>query len=385
MITPLERFRSVIGRGAFDRVPLEMSASPEMWNTLKTFLREDDVSKILLQVFRIDILDATPRSTAPIRQYADGTYDNLWGVRMKRQVYGDGKGAYNEAIGYPLADARSIDDVARHPWPSAEWYDYSGAVATMRRVPAYPFRTGYVAPGWWSWEMRGMSRFFEDLLAEPKIAEAVIQHVSDFCFDYYHRLIDAARERIGKNFCYIQIADDWASQDGLMISPHLFRRFFKRHYQRIIDLAHDAGLLVEFHCCGAVRELIPELIDMGVDILNPVQTGAAGMAPGELKRLYGNDLAFSGGVDVQTILPSGSVAQVKEYVKRLLDTLGSDGGYILGPTHLIQIGTPPENVVAMVQAVHEYYSQKNVVPPTGPGIGQGTVEVSWFSDPCGSS
>lgn len=124
-------------------------------------------------------------------------------------------------------------------------------------------------------------------------------------------------------------------------------------------MAHSAGLKVEFHCCGSAVGLIPEFIETGIDILNPIQTSAKGMTPHILKEKYGKYLAFSGGVDVQTVLPFGTPEKVKDEVKYLLDTMGKDGGYILEPSHSIQAGTPPENVVAMYEAVYEYYDIKN--------------------------
>ncbi|MCL2519189.1 MAG: methyltransferase, partial [Oscillospiraceae bacterium] len=138
------------------------------------------------------------------------------------------------------------------------------------------------------------------------------------------------------------------------ISIEMFRKFFKRHYRRIIDLAHSAGAVVQFHCCGCQLGLIPEFIDLGVDIMNPLQTSAKGMVPHKLKEEYGDYISFSGGVDVQTVLPHGTPESVREEVFYLLDTF-KNGGYILHPSHNIQVDTPPENVIAMVNAVFEYY------------------------------
>jgi uroporphyrinogen decarboxylase len=126
-------------------------------------------------------------------------------------------------------------------------------------------------------------------------------------------------------------------------------------------MAHSAGILVEFHCCGSQPNLIPEFLDLGVDILTPLQTSAKDMTPHKLKEEFGGYISFSGGVDVQTILPHGTPESVRDYVFYLLDTVGKGGGYILQPSHAIQVDTPPENVIAMVDALYEYYG----MPATG--------------------
>jgi uroporphyrinogen decarboxylase len=144
-------------------------------------------------------------------------------------------------------------------------------------------------------------------------------------------------------------------QDGLLLGRETFHRFYAREYRRLIDLAHSSGLKVEFHSCGAARELYRDFAEVGVDIMNPVQTSARGMVPHEIKEEFGRDLAFSGGIDVQQLLPNATVRQVQDQVRYLLDSLGKDGGYIPGPAHNIQLGTPPENVVAMYRAMDEYF------------------------------
>lgn len=356
-MTSLQRYRAMLQRQPFDRVALQFGATGECWQQLAEYLGEKDYEKVVFGRFGVDLRGAWPAWTGPEGQkFADGSWLNSWGVHMRRQSYGDGRGTYDEAIAYPLANATSVADVERHAWPKPEWHDFSSVATALRQQPEAPFIIGYAAIGWWSWEMRGMEQFLQDLLVEPEVAAAIVDHVADYAYDYFRALIDANREHIARNFVAIQLADDWATQNGLLISPTLYRRFFKKHYQRIIDYAHAAGLRVEFHCCGAVRELIPELIDTGIDILNPIQTSATGMDPQELKRLYGRQIAFSGGIDVQSVLPVRDPQGVKAEVHHLLDTMGADGGYILGPSHAIQVDTPPANIVAMYEAVQEHYA-----------------------------
>ena len=187
------------------------------------------------------------------------------------------------------------------------------------------------------------------------LAEAITRHIADFGYEYFKRLLETVKEHIGRNVVCIHLADDWGMQDGLLLGRDTFRRFYAREYRRLIDLAHGYDLKVEFHSCGAARELYRDFADVGVDIMNPVQTSARGMVPHEIKEEFGKDLAFSGGIDVQQVLPNASVQEVRDEIRYLLDSLGKEGGYIPGPAHNIQLGTPPENVVAMYRAMDEYY------------------------------
>ena len=239
-------------------------------------------------------------------------------------------------------------------WPQADWFDHEGILPAIQAYPDYPFMVGYLSIGWFSWEVRGLAQCLEDFYLAAKIAEAIAQHIADFGYEYYTRLLETVKDYIGKNVVCIHLADDWGRQDGLLMGPNIFDRFYARHYRRLIDLAHSYGLKVEFHSCGAARSLYPKFIEVGVDIMNPVQTSAKGMIPAEIKEEFGQDLAFSGAIDVQQLLPYASREQVKEEVKRVLDAMGGDGGFFPGPAHNIQLGTPPENVVAMYEAMDEY-------------------------------
>ena len=363
-MTHLQRWKAAIGRGSFDRLPRFFSATGEFMEALKGHLGSD-LDTILYQVFDIDYrfqgsgMEAKawePEYIGPeLPRYPDGTFENLWGSRQKLMYHRDGGGAYTETFEYALAAAETVAEVDAHRWPEADWFDFAGLLPALERHPDYPFMVGYLAIGWFSWEVRGMEQCMVDLALNPKIAEAITRHIADFGYEYFRRLLETVKGYVGKNVVCIHLADDWGMQEGLLLGRDTFQRFYAREYRRLIDLAHAYDLKVEFHSCGAARELYRDFADVGVDIMNPVQTSARGMDPREIKREFGRDLAFSGGVDVQQMLPNSTVAEVKAQVKYLLDTLGAGGGYIPGPAHNIQLGTPPENVLAMYQAMDEYY------------------------------
>ena len=139
-----------------------------------------------------------------------------------------------------------------------------------------------------------------------------------------------------------------------MFSPEMWRRFFKSQLTELMGVCHDAGIHTFYHSCGSIVPIIPDLIEAGVDILDPIQTKAEGMVPEVLKEKFGNDLVFHGGVDEQELLPRGTVEDVTAEVRHLISTLGQGGGYILSSSHTLQPDTPPENIVAMFDTVKGY-------------------------------
>ena len=360
----LQRWKNTIERKSVDRLPRFYLGTQEFTDSLMAHMKMD-LDDILYNVFDIDYRfqndGCEGKSWEPVyigpelKTYEDGTFDNIWGSRQRKQFHQDGKGSYIETIAFALANASTVAEIDSHNWPQADWFDYQSIIEPIKQYPQYPFMVGYLSLGWFSWETRGMAKCMEDLYLDPTIAEAVVKHISDFGFEYYSRILNTVKDHIGKNVVAIHLADDWGTQDGLLMGPDIFDKYFAKHYRRFTDLAHSYGLKVEFHSCGAARQLYGRMADVGVDIMNPVQTSAAGMVPAEIKAEYGKDLAFSGAIDVQQVLPNASVQEVKDEVKSVLDAMGKDGGFFPGPAHNIQLGTPPENVVAMYEAMDEYF------------------------------
>ena len=183
----------------------------------------------------------------------------------------------------------------------------------------------------------------------PEVVEAILEHMLEFYIEQTSRILKAAEGRIDM----VYIGDDLGSQQTLLISPNMFRQFLKGRWKRFIDTIKSrfgAHLKFHFHSCGAVVELIPDLIEMGIDILNPLQPRAKGMDLKRLKDNFGSKLCFSGGLDIQRLLPYGTPQEVRSEAERLVRVLGRDGGYIACPAHAIQPDTPIENVLAMLKA-----------------------------------
>jgi uroporphyrinogen decarboxylase len=201
---------------------------------------------------------------------------------------------------------------------------------------------------------RGAENFYCDLLAKTPFAEALMDAVLAIKMAYWSR----ALELVGKDVMMISEADDLCTQTGLLISPELYRDLIKPRHTRLFEhIRKQAATDVKifYHCCGAVAPILPDLIESGIDVLNPVQVSAAGMDTKELKRRFGKDLTFyGGGVDTQHVLPYGTPDHVRDEVRRRIDELAPGGGFIFATVHNIQADVPPENILAMWETVREY-------------------------------
>ncbi|MBU4290007.1 MAG: uroporphyrinogen decarboxylase family protein [Verrucomicrobia bacterium] len=200
--------------------------------------------------------------------------------------------------------------------------------------------------------LRGFEQFMMDLLADPDMAQCIMRHLADTFITRFDRFYAA----IGPYIQIVNVNDDLGTQAGPQLSPELYRKMVKPYQQKVYrHIKQHPGLFLFLHTDGAVRDLIPDFMEMGVDILNPVQFTCARMDLKELKAEFGRDIAFwGGGCDTQTILPTASPARVKEHVKTCLDILMPGGGFVFNQLHNIQPDVPPENIMAMYEAVHEH-------------------------------
>jgi uroporphyrinogen decarboxylase len=189
-----------------------------------------------------------------------------------------------------------------------------------------------------------------DLLVNPELASYCLDILFDLAYESTVRIYEAIPGRV--NISYV--AEDFGSQASLLFSPKQIRTIFIPRMKRMINLAHSAGAYAFFHSDGAVRPILPDMIAAGIDVLNPIQWRCVGMERAGLKRDFGEDLIFHGGVDNQQTLPFSAPADVREEVGANIEILGAGGGYIIAPCHNIQPNTPPENVVAMYEAGREF-------------------------------
>ena len=295
---------------------------------------------------------ADPRRAAVREDGPFLVYTDEWGVgrRMPR----DG-GLYYDVFHHPLA----VDEL-EGAWRDYRWPDpadparFAGLAQEARQARdsnRFVVLMG-LCPGvveMYSW-LRGYERFYADLATEPEIVSRFLDQMVELKTAYWRRALAETEGCVDA----VNEADDMAGQTAMLFSPAMYRRLIKPYHRRLFSAIKQAapGVQLIFHSCGAVRPIIPDLIEIGVDILNPVQITAAGMHPFELKREFGRDIVFwGGGIDAQQTLSSGTAQQVREEVKRNVEALAPGGGFVFAPTHIIQPNVPPENLMAMWEAL----------------------------------
>ena len=259
---------------------------------------------------------------------------------------------------HPLPEASTLDDIERYSWPDMDDPSRVAHVRQQARRLAEEDRYAIIATPWLlfplerAFAMQGMDKFLLNLALQPDFAEALLRKIAGLC----QQLMGKFLHELGENVDIIKIGDDLGTQDRLLISPRMYRQMLKPiHADYISFIKERTRAKVFFHTDGDVFDLLDDFVEIGVDILNPIQTSAGRMANlAELKRRYGRNLVFCGAVDTQRILPFSSPEQVRQEVRRVIDLLGPGGGYLLTSVHTIMDEVPPENILAMVDAAVEY-------------------------------
>jgi uroporphyrinogen decarboxylase len=343
-----------------DRVPCDFWAdkmvSQKLMSVLGLHKMED-----LLDYFNIDVrfIEGSVYSGPEIKNLNDGSWLDIWGVRRKRVYFENenpAKGFYDHVIDHPLALAKTARDVEKYQgWPSVDWYDYSKVEQAAQQHAEYAVicggdRLNRTAQLKTAMYLRGVEQIMLDLASNSRLVEAIIERTVGFYLENNERLFKNAHGKIDIFF----MGDDFGTQNGLMMSLPMWRKYFRPGFRKFIDLAHLYGIKVMHHSCGAIEPLIPDFIDCGLDILQSLQPQAAGMDLASIKRKFGRNICFQGGMDIQSILPFGTASEVRHEVRRVMMALAPGGGYIFGTAHNIQAETPVENILAMYEAAGEY-------------------------------
>ena len=202
------------------------------------------------------------------------------------------------------------------------------------------------------WYMRGLENLFIDMVTQPEVLETLIDRTLQFWLDWFRLFLDEAGDVVD----VIMIGDDLAGQDGPLFAPRLYRSIIKPRQKRLVQYIRSrTKARIWYHSCGAILEYLPDLVDNGIDVINPVQISAKGMDPVRLKAEFGDRLVFwGGGIDTQHVLPRASPEEVREHVRRNITALKPGGGYVFNNVHNIQADVPPENVLAMFDAAYEF-------------------------------
>ena len=307
----------------------------------------------ILKQFKVDFRRVALRPSATWRPtiFSDGSFIDEYGVHRRKAGY------YYDIIEYPLAHAETISDIEKHSWPDP--YDPSRVAGLTDEVRDLYENSDYALIGDMFMggifeqciRVRGYEQFLVDMMINQSFAEALLDKFLELYLGFYDVFLKAA----GKYLQIIALADDLGMQDRTLISPTLYRKIVKPRHKKLyqyIKSHTDAKIL--HHSCGAIFPLIDDLIEVGVDILNPIQTSAVNMDLAIIKEKYGDHLVFHGCIDIQQILPSEETSKVEQEVARVIKIMAPGGGFILAPGHNIQPDTKPENIVALFRAACKY-------------------------------
>jgi len=374
-MTRRERVVAALEHREPDRVPLSMSITINAYDNLKHCLGidlEEDhnpgrwtevpIHPMVAEKFGLDVIwlptgkaHKKPRQSDDPNKWYDG-----WGIEWTKTPL-IGGGYYNEMTCAPLKDA-TVRDLEDFDWPDPfdpgitegvrEYYKHihnDTEFAILTKFGGAVFEQ--------AWYLRGMETFLLDMVENPEFVEALLTKIAKIQMGFDEVLIEAAGE-------YVDIlrlsGEDMGTQENPIISLPMFRRMVRPHLESLWAYAKDKLLeknpnaKIMLHSCGAVSRFLPDWIDMKLDVLDPIQPKAKGMDPFELKAAFGDKLTFHGGIDAQHVLPFGTIEEVREHTKKYIKALAPGGGYICAPVHNVQGDVPPENLVAMRDAVEEF-------------------------------
>lgn len=370
-MTPRERLLTALKHEEPDRVPLDLGGlattiETDPYEELKAYLGVTGETKAflrdhvtphteVLEKFRIDTryIHINPPSKFKVKIDPDNSYVDEWGTRWKKPP----SSLYWDPVEYPLKNA-TIDDLDSYPWPDPDDPGrYAGLKEKAKRlredtdfaiIGDQPL-LGMFESGWVL--LCGPERFFMDMAAEPDFIHAFFEKISELQMRFYKNYL----EEIGPYIDVIMTSDDLGTERGPLVSMKHFRELVKPYQQKLWKcIKENTTAYLFLHACGSVSELIPDLIEMGVDILNPVQVAAKNMDTKKLKADFGDKITFWGGIDTQHVLPFGTAGDVENEVKKRIADLAPGGGYVLTPVHNVQKGVSPENICTMYDAVEKY-------------------------------
>lgn len=291
--------------------------------------------------------DPTVR-VAPHEHTGEPVYYDIWGVGfIEKEALG---AKYLDLAVNPLANLNEMEALDDYPFPDVDLWNYSGIPAQIEKNREYciwAHSRGFFEI---SWFMRGMDSFLLDLMLRTEYAYKLMDRIVEYLTERTLRILDSAGK---SNVDIVEINDDVGGQNGLLISPEVWRKAIKPRMKRMIKTFKQHGVYIRYHSCGGVREIIPDLIEIGVDILNPVQPLARGMNLDELKQEFGDRITFNGGIDTQDLLPHLRGEQFEREVRRILEMMSRGGGFIMAPAHALQADVPLENILRLYEIAAE--------------------------------
>lgn len=343
-MTPRERWLAVLNRESFDRFPLDYRATPEMTAKLLEYMGAQDWTEARERLHIDPVMGVGGRYVGPTLAQDE----DVFGVGYELVDYGTG--VYREVVSHPLAQYGSVEEIEKsYTWPSPDWYTYDHIPAQLEGCEDWVIQGGHYEEFATYKNLRGVAQGYADHIEHPEIVHHLMGKLADLAYARSERIFEAAGGRV----VWTWVAEDFGTQEALVMSPAMIREFHFPHIQRLCRLAHDYGVFAFHHSDGAVSANVPQMIEAGIDVLDPVQWRCKGMERERLVADFGDRIGFHGAMDNQFTLPFGSPEDCRQEVRDNFRILGAKGGYILGPCHNIQPITPPENVVAMYETAYE--------------------------------
>ena len=335
-----ERVQAALRHQATDRVPIFMWFHPDSAQLLGQLL--EIPAGWVGQAMGNDIQQTWVNNNFAMEgivhaQDGDGHVDD-WGIQWVRAF------GFNQIARHPLANSTPAEVLA-YAFPTGrveELFAAMDQVAQSARAGGF-FLGCDISPCAFEmyWRLRGMERALLDMIDDTDMTKTMLRRCADFAV----QLGEEAFRRYPIDWLWT--GDDVASQTNLMLSPRQWRQLVKPALAETFRLGQAHGVWVAYHCCGALRGILPDLVEMGMDVLNPVQANCPGMDIFELKKEFGRQISFMGGLDTQYLVPQGTVSEVRRAVRAILDQVATDGGYILAASHSIPPETPVENIFGM--------------------------------------
>ncbi len=374
-MTSRERVTQAITHREPDVVPIDLNPLYDFYLEIKKYLDLDIDETIkhntameviphpdVLKKLGVDVISVKLGSVnvSSKKQRSDDLVEDDWGILYKL-VNQPGGGRYYEVVHSPLKDA-NLDDLEDYPWPVADAPGRGeGAEAAAKRIYedtdlALMGRFGGAITEV-ALYMLGMENWMTRLAIDPEFIEALLTKIADVQITLDRIGLEATAEYLT---IYKASGEDLGMQIGPMYSPKMFRQQLLPHLKRRFQAARkyldevNPGVKIMLHSCGSIRRFLPDLIEAGIDIIDPVQPHAAEMNTFELKKEFGDKLTFHGGVDIQQVLPFGTPEEIDAEVRERITSMGQSGGYILAPAHNVQADVPPANVVRMCKAAKEF-------------------------------
>jgi len=339
-MTPVERWKAVITRKKPDRVPMDYWSTPEV--TEKLMHQMACSSRIeMLKKLNVDfVVSVGPSYKGPSLKPG---FD-LYGVQYKDIDFGTG--VYAEPVTNPLAGFKSVEEIeAGYNWPSPDWWDYTSISSQLDGLEEYPVAGGGSEPFLIYKNLRGQQGAMTDLVEHPEIVHYCLEKLFELAYQNTLRIFEAIPGKV----TYTYVAEDLGGQRNLLFSPRHIREYLFPGMKRMIELAHSSNVYVFHHDDGNITRILPDLVELGIDILNPIQWRSDGMDRKMLKDTFGEKIMFHGAMDNQYTLPFGSVKEVRNEVIENFQIMGEGGGYILAPCHNLQPITPVENILTMYE------------------------------------